>query len=263
MRRLAILAVAVLVQVMPASASTEQWVFKTPGNATYCTMSGAFLCMRPSDGFWLRFTGVFGDTDVRKGYSNDFRGFRGSAQRVLRVGEVFYTSDAAVITCWSRRAGVTCKHYEGLSFWLGRQRGYRIFWDSPGFPPDVHPLFRTAHGIRCGIDRDNLEPAAPILECWRSADGLVLGVAHADEGRRGGHGRREQAIGFTPGGFRLLANGRTFVWRCRDASAMFADACSTRAGEPVFTCTSTRARLTCQNRNGRGFWANARTFYTF
>jgi hypothetical protein len=61
----------------------------------------------------------------------------------------------------------------------------------------------------------------------------------------------------------VLDYGRTFTWRCRKVTAFLAERCSTNAGEPVFTCTSARSRLTCQNRNGHGFWASARSFYTF
>jgi len=252
-----------VVYATPAAASADNWWFKTPGEAAYCGVDNGFLCMTPNDGFWIRFTGAEDDADVRKGYADRYRGYRGLADRVLGFGQVFYSSDAAVITCWSRRTGLTCKHYEGLSFWLGRYRGYRIFYDAPGFPPNVRPLFRTGQGIRCGIDRDNLEPASPVLQCWRPADGLLLGIAHDDGGRRGGHIRWEKAIGFRPPGFRLLATGGTFVWRCRKVTALTAERCSTSAGEPVFTCTSSRVRLTCSNRNGHGFWASARSFYIF
>lgn len=265
MRRLVILAaLAVALQATPAAAQADDWWFKTPGGAAYCRFeTRAFLCMRPDDGFWIRLTRIFGShPDVRVGSSDDFRGFDGPATRMLGFGQVFYSSDAAVITCWSRRTGLTCKQIAGLSFSLGRERGYRIFYDAPGFPPNVQPLFRSQHGVFCGVDADNLEPSNPFLRCWRPADGLVLGLAHDNEGR-GSHNRREKAVGFRPPGFRLLASGATFVWRCRDVTANLAERCSTRAGEPVFTCTSTRARLTCRNRSGQGFWASARSFYTF
>ncbi len=266
MRRLAILAVAMVVHATPAAASADNWWFKTPGEAAYCGIpeAGVWLCMTPNDGFWIRLTGIYGrNVDVREGYSDRFRGYRDPGVRVLGFGRVQYTSDAAAVTCWSRRSGLTCKQIAGLSFWLGRYRGYRIFWDAPGFPPNVRPLFVTGHGIYCGIDRDNLEPANPVLQCWRPADGLTLGIGHDNAGRRGSHGHWEKAIGFRPPGFRSLAYGSTFVWRCREVTARYADGCSTGAGTPVFTCFSTRARLNCANRNGHGFWASARSFYTF
>jgi len=265
-RRLAVLALGIVLLSTPAAASSDNWWFKTPGGAAYCGIpeSGTWLCMTPDNGFWIRFTGTYGDnTDVREGYDDRYRGYRGAAPRVLGFGQVFYTSDAAAITCWSRRAGLTCKQIGGLSFTLSRSGGYRIFYAPPGLPPNVHPLFRTRHGMYCGIDADNLEPAKPILQCWRPLDGLNLPIAHDDAGRRVGHGRREMAVGFRPPGFRILAYGDTFEWRCREVTRRWADRCSTSVGTPVFTCTSTRARLTCTNLNGHGFWASARSFYTF
>jgi hypothetical protein len=258
-------ALAVALQVSPAAAQSDDWWFKTPGGAAYCRLeTGAFLCMRPSDGFWIRLTRIFGrHADVRTGSSGDFRGFDGPAATVLGFGRVFYSSDAAAITCSSRKTGLTCKQIEGLSFTLGRERGHRIFYDAPGFPPNVQPLFRSSHGVLCGIDRENLEPSNPLLDCWRPADGLVLGIAHDSAGNRGSHGRSEKAHGFRPPGFRPLASEDTFQWRCRDVTARLAERCSTSAGTPVFTCTSTRTRLTCRNRSGHGFWASARSFYTF
>jgi hypothetical protein len=265
-RRFALTVVALTVLVAPAGASSSpSWGFKTPGGAAYCgTDENGWICIRPRDGSWIRLTGYLGrNVDVRQGTSERFRGYRGPVGRTLGFGDVFYSSDAALITCRSRRRAVTCTHIEGLSFTLNRSSGYRIFWDAPGFPPNVLPLFRTRHDIRCGIDRDNLEPSVPILTCWRALDGLVLGIAHVDEGRRGGHGRWEKAIGFRPSGFSSLDPGHTFEWRCRQVTESLAERCSARAGEPVFTCTSTRARLTCTNRNGHGFWASLRGFYTF
>jgi hypothetical protein len=199
---------------------------------------------------------------VRKGYSSDFRGVRAPAERVLRFGQVYYSSDAEVITCWSRRSGLTCKQFEGLSFWLGRGRGYRIYYDAPGVAPRVQPLFRTPHGIWCGI-ADSQEPSNPFFECWRPSDGLVLGIAHDDADQRGSHSRNEQAIGFRPRGFRPLGYAGTFEWRCRSVDPRFAEDCSPKRGLPVFTCTSSRTRLTCRNLNKHGFWASRRSFYTF
>ena len=151
-RRLAILAVAMVVYATPAAASADSWWFKTPGEAAYCGVGevGGFVCMTPNDGFWIRFTGSYDDVDVRKGYSDRFRGYRAPADRVLGFGQVFSSSDAAVITCWSRRTGLTCKHYEGLSFWLGRYRGYRIFYDAPGFLRTCVRCSRPAMGSVAG-----------------------------------------------------------------------------------------------------------------
>jgi hypothetical protein len=112
--------------------------------------------------------------------------------RVPGFGKVFYPSDAATVTCWSRTTGLTCKHYNGVSFWIGRTRGYRIFYDAPGFVPHVRPLFRTSFGVRCGIELDNLEPANPVLLCWHPSDGLQLTIAHDRAGYGGQHSRAER-----------------------------------------------------------------------
>lgn len=262
MRRLAVLALTVAVLATPAAASSDNWWFKTPGGAAYCGVDNGWVCMRPEDGFWIRITGIFSrHADVRKGEADRYRGYHGPAPETLEYGQVLYTSDAKIVTCWSRQAGLTCRHWEGLSLWLGRDRGYRIYYGAPGFPPNVLPLFRTGDGIYCGIDEESHTPETPYLDCWQPADGLVIGIAYP--GRRGVHGHSEQAIGFRPRGFRTLAYGETFVWRCRRVNAFLAEKCSTKAGELVFTCTSTRAQLRCQNRSGHGFWASARSFYTF
>jgi hypothetical protein len=264
MRRYVLVGViAMAVVATPAAASPVEWWFKTPGGAAYCGVdAGGWICARPADGFWLRLTGYLGRTvDVRKGRSERFRGLRPAADRTLGFGDVIYTSDAAIVTCWSRPRALTCKHTEGLSFTLGRRSGFRIFWDAPGIAPNVLPLFRTRHDVRCGIDRENLEPTDPVLTCWRARDGLRLDLVHSSD-QRAQHSRWEIAMGLRPPGFVLLPTGRTFEWRCRDVTSSVAERCSVRSGEPVFTCTSTEARVTCRNRSGHGFWASARSFYT-
>jgi hypothetical protein len=256
---------AVVLPATASSASESGWEFKTPGDAAYCRLeSNSFLCVTPNDGFWIRLTGIFdGDkVDVKKGYSRRFRDLHGRAGRVLGFGQVYYSSDAEAVTCWSRRSGLTCKAFDGLSFWLGRFRGYRIYYRPAGVPPRVRPLFRTALAIRCGI-AESQEPSNPYLECWRPSDGLVLGIAHDDAGRRGAHSRNENAVGFRPSGFPLLGFGRTLRWRCRNVNPRFAEDCSTGRGVAVFTCTNAGARLTCRNRNKHGFWVSRTSFYTF
>jgi hypothetical protein len=261
-------AASVVALAAPSPALAAEWVFRTPGEAAYCRMEftqgvfDAFRCVTPNDGFWIRLTGLSKGTNVRvvKGVSPAYRGYRNPAVRVLPFGREFFSSDAFVITCWSRRTGLTCKHYDGLSFWLGRYRGYRIYYDAPGFPPHVSPLFQTAHGVCCGIDTAVLEPANPILLCWRPADGLELSLAHSDGAS---HDRREKARGFRPAGFPLLRRGASFVWRCRQVTEAFAERCSTAAGKAVFTCQSDRARLTCRNRRKHGFWVSSLSFYAF
>jgi hypothetical protein len=44
---------------------------------------------------------------------------------------------------------------------------------------------------------------------------------------------------------------------------MFAENCSSSSGTPVLKCKNASGRLTCTNRAKRGFWVDARSFYTF
>jgi hypothetical protein len=249
-----------------AGAPTFDWVFRTPGEVAYCALESrpasdsAFRCITPSDGFWIRIAPITSGARVTKGYAKKFRGFHRTSVPRLEFGRPWISGDAALISCLSRRSGLTCKQYDGLSFWLGRRAGYRIYIDKPGFAPEVRPFFRTPQGVWCGLDRAVLEPAAAGLVCWRPADGLELGLRHAE---RATYRRRAMAEDFRPRGFPLLDHGRTFIWRCTKIERLFATNCSVSAGDPVFTCTSQRARLTCRNRAGHGFWVNAHNFYGF
>ena len=237
--------------------------FITPGGAAYCRMEfsqrsfEAVRCIRPSTGFWVRLEGVMGDSvRVRTGRSHRFRTLRHPGARHLGYGAVFYSSDAALVTCRVGRAGITCKHAEGLSFFLGRTHGYRVYYDAPGSPPLVRPLFRTASAW-CGIDLETQEPSIPTLVCWRPADGLELTM---DPIRVPGQSRVEKAIGFRPREFRKLAPGSTFTWRCKHLEGSAAWPCSTGPGHAVFTCSNTGGRVTCRNRKQRGFWVDAAAF---
>jgi hypothetical protein len=251
-----------------SSTVTRDWAFRTPGGSVYCQLEfhrsvfDSFRCFTPSDGFWIRISPVSAHARVSKGYSDRLRGLRPRGVPLLGLGREWLSSDAALISCRSRRSGLTCKEYDGLSFWLGDSRTYRVYYDAPGFRPNVRPLFRTGHGVWCGIDRDTLEPALPNLLCWRPADGLQLTVAHG-AGRPADYERREKARAYRPHRFPLLSCGRTFVWRCRRVDRDSAEDCSTTAGGRVFTCINGRFRLACRNRNGRGFWVNARSFSAF
>jgi hypothetical protein len=239
--------------IAPAAAST--WAFETPAEAAYCRLEvDAFRCVTPNDGFWIRFTGIYGGDEVavRKGYSPRFRGLRSAAVQVLGFGRRWASSGTEVVVCTSARTGLTCKHpATGLSFWLGRYRGYRIFYVKPGWPLKVRPLFRTTT-IWCGINLDTLEPANPTLLCWHPTSGVVASVVHDDAGRGGSAHRSEQALGFRPRAYRLLHAGARFFWRCRSVTRLFAEGCSTEAGRAAFTC-SVAARVRCTNLRGRGF----------
>ena len=238
MRRAVLAAAAAAALAVPGEAAA--WDFRTPGDAAYCRIEqgtgSAFLCMTPNDGFWIRLSRLNGRADVAKGQAPRFR-TKPAGVRLLPFGRTWMSSDAAVVTCWSRRSGLTCRHYDGLSFWLGRFRGYRIYYDAPGFRPQVRPLFRTPFAW-CGSSA-TFEGA--LLRCWSPLSGLELTLTSSDAAE---HGRRERAKGYRPRGFRLLARGRTFAWQ-------------------RISCRYDATRLTCRNARGRGFWMTARSFYAF
>lgn len=121
-----------------------------------------------------------------------------------------------------------------------RSEGYRIYYEKAGFRPHVRPLLR-AHRAGYGIDLDVLEPAAPLLECWRPPEG-----PEADR----------------LAGFPLVRPSGTAAWRCRRVG-MFAEESSTRIGAAIFTCRNAAVRLTCRNHGGHGFWINRAAFGAF
>lgn len=118
------------------AAASSQFAFRTPGHAAYCRMGfsgGAwtrFLCFTPNDGFYVRMTGVLNSrrpVRVVKGYSRRFLHYRNRNIRLLPFGRTWFSSDAEIVTCRSRSTGLTCRHWRGHGWWLGRYRGYRIF----------------------------------------------------------------------------------------------------------------------------------------
>ena len=259
MLRLALVVAVLSVGGIATPTGAEAWAFKTPGEAAYCRFEvNAFRCVTPDDGFWIRLTGIYGARSLAtKGYSPRYRGIHDNRAQVLGFGRRWASSDAEAVVCTSRRTGLTCTHpASGLSFWLGRYRGYRLYYVTPGWPLKVRPLFRTT-SIWCGIGLDTLEPDNPGLLCWHPATGLTAGVAHDNAGRPGTASRLERARGFRPRGFRLLRRGAQFAWRCRSVTELFAANCSTRAGRAVFTCRI-GARLRCTNIRGRGFAIDSR-----
>lgn len=259
---------AALLSPSPATA----FDFKTPGEAAYCRMEftarqfDAFRCITPNDGFWIRFDGLARgrNVTVTKGYNAAYRQYRRASVQLLPFGRSWSSSDAQVIVCTSRSTGLTCKHPPtGLSFWLGRYRGYRIYYAKPGFPLRVRPFFRTPM-TWCGLNLDTLAPENPVILCWHPMSGVLAGVAHDDASRGASARRSEQAKAYRPRRFPLLRAGATFVWRCRSVDEMSAERCSTSSGAAVFTCSVTSARVTCRNIGGRGFFIDNRGgFHTF
>lgn len=137
--RLRVIAVGVAVVagvlLLPAVAGAVWIGFKTPGDAAYCQWKGSsaasahFICVRPKDGFWVRMSGIQRKdrrVEVTAGFADRYEGFRSREAQVLRFGRKWFSSDAEVITCTSRRSGLTCRHYGGRGFRLGRT-GFEVF----------------------------------------------------------------------------------------------------------------------------------------
>jgi hypothetical protein len=110
-------------------------VFRTPNHAAYCRMLfrrnawNGFLCLTPNDGFWVKMTRVLGPGRVRvtEGYSPTFEDYRNSRARILGFGRTWFSSDAEIVVCNSQRTGLTCRHWQGRGWWLGRFHGYDVF----------------------------------------------------------------------------------------------------------------------------------------
>ena len=261
MKRVAVAGGVVVALVAPAKGVA--WDFRTPDGSIYCRLELPqnrleLRCARTSDGRWVRFAGdVFAVPRLSTGSDASYRANRDRRAYVLSRGRSWISSDASGITCWHFRRRVTCKAYQGMSFWHGRSRGYRAFLDKPGFRPHVRPLFRTRFGVRCGIELWTLEPTVPQLRCWRAADGRDLTLSPV---RRGDSRLWPKSQGFRPRGFAPLRSARTLRWRCRLVDGAFGERCSTVRGRAVFTCRNAGTRLTCRNRDGHGFWVDARRF---
>jgi hypothetical protein len=273
MRRRLLFAFAAAVAVAVAAPSAArrgaepEFSFRTPGDAAYCGMAASsrgfssFRCVTPNDGFYIQLNGV-GTTHptVSKGYDRSLRGYHDASVDLLAFGRNWFSSDAALIGCQSQSIGLTCKQYYGLSFWLGRFRGYRIFFQPEGYPPTISRLFRT-DAVYCGISLDNLEPSAPLFICWRPSDGLQLSLSYQE--RRATFDRNDATVGFRRPGFPLLGRGNTVAWRCARVGSLFADRCSTTRGVPIFTCMRNNAGLSCRNPKKHGFTVNRDAFELF
>jgi hypothetical protein len=261
--------VAAMLLTPLAAAGESIAAFKTPGEAAYCQMEvtrhtfTAFRCFTPNDGWWIRFNGLMGDNvQVTKGIDDRYRGFRSSSYSLLGFGKTWLSSDASVVTCTNRSTGLTCEHRGGLTFRIGRYRGYRIYLSPPGEKPAIErPFFRTVHGFCCGL-AFSLEPDAPSVTCWRPTDGLELSVHH-QRGVRAAWSQNENARGYRPRGYSPLGSSETFTWRCSNVDAAYATGCSRSSGQTVFVCASEPSRLTCRNNTNRGFWISRSSFCTF
>lgn len=129
MRRLRVVLVLtglMLTVTSTASASLEGALFRTPGEAAYCTWGlvgppSQFVCWTPNDGFTVQMT-VRGRP--RKYYEPFNRGHLENSAPVLRFG---HTMRSGSIVCKSRRTGLTCTNRRGHGWRLGRYVGYSLF----------------------------------------------------------------------------------------------------------------------------------------
>jgi hypothetical protein len=126
--------IALSLTIAAPARPVDQFMFRTPDHAAYCGMNFVrkewkeFVCFTPNDGFYVRMTNLYGArVKISKGYLDRFVGYRNRRVPLWRFGRTWYSSDAEIVTCSSRRTGLTCRHWRGRGWWLGRFRGYRIF----------------------------------------------------------------------------------------------------------------------------------------
>jgi hypothetical protein len=110
--------------------------FRTATDDVYCFMTfprghwSGFLCYRPRNGFFVRMASrdlsTRAPVRIMRGFDERLRGYRDRRVQVLGVGRAWASSDAGVVKCLLRRGGLTCRHYLGGRFVLGRMRGSRI-----------------------------------------------------------------------------------------------------------------------------------------
>jgi len=109
----------------PASAG-DGAVFRTPGEAAYCTFALTYpplqvVCWTPNDGFTVQMT-MSGRP--HKYYEPWNRGHLENSAPVLRFGQ---EKRLGSVVCRSRSKGLTCTNRRGHGWYLGRYVGYRLF----------------------------------------------------------------------------------------------------------------------------------------
>ena len=119
--KLALLVGSMLALAAPLAATA----FVTPRHTVDCSVSEAgppsLACSRPRNGFLVRMRerGL-----VHASISRDLRGYWKRGSFVLGFGETFRL---AGFRCASRAGGLTCTNRDGHGWWLGREKGYRVF----------------------------------------------------------------------------------------------------------------------------------------
>jgi hypothetical protein len=112
--------------LVPEAAAVAD--FRTPGRSAYCGRSHAeppysLTCWRPKDGFTvsMRERGRAG-----KFYNPLNRGYHDIVPREVAFGGHWHPRRFC-FWCTSRRTGLICWNRAGHGWWLGRDRGYRLF----------------------------------------------------------------------------------------------------------------------------------------
>jgi hypothetical protein len=148
---LAVLAIASVsalgLRPQPASADDHTKVsFVTPGRAAYCDSPQqgevppfTLRCWRPSNGFtiWMA-----QDGRVEHAYNGRNKRRFADALQLITFNQNWWSSDPATVghpqgkgqprgavlyRCSSRSTGLTCRNRTGHGWWLGRNKGYRVF----------------------------------------------------------------------------------------------------------------------------------------
>jgi len=120
---LAFFATPTALSLAPAASAHFGTFWKTPGEAAYCRLLAApvrVTCWTPNDGFTITlYTTRRPEVFYYPGHRDYYRA----------VGLLPFNAgvDYNVISCWSRRTGLTCTNAASHGFWLGRYHGFRIF----------------------------------------------------------------------------------------------------------------------------------------
>jgi hypothetical protein len=132
-------------------------LFKTPGNAAYCSLTSVSLedygprlfCWTPNDGWgidiaWKERRARPDDYSGPPHFVHDYGFLKNWKPQALLLpfGDTWILrcariSDGATCSsgrqigriafrCWSKSTGLTCTNAVGHGFWIGRYRGYRL-----------------------------------------------------------------------------------------------------------------------------------------
>jgi len=110
----------------------EAWRgFRTRSGGIHCFETGkqgwtGFACFRASDGFYVQMVGRDLSTEdpvrVLTGTNPGLLGYESAEVKEIEPGDHWYSSDAQMVGCSVRRAGVLCRHASDHGFFLDRDR---------------------------------------------------------------------------------------------------------------------------------------------